>query len=174
MLISTVWNLRNLLKISDNDFFIDSTGIYQIVSTVIIILFIYFLSPELSSSKFVFTTYYNETGFNSKAFVSLIGLLTALYAFVGYEAGGALAEETANPRVNAPKGILETCIISAILGFITILAILYGCQENIDFVLHGSGDSIYNLFFLVTNGKSGIAYFFTAIIASNVFFAGFF
>jgi amino acid transporter len=53
--------------------------------------------------------------------------LTSFYAFAGYEGAATLAEETTDPHVNAPKGVVLTAVISFFVGFITILAILYGC-----------------------------------------------
>jgi amino acid transporter len=59
--------------------------------------------------------------------VSFLGLLTSLYAFAGYEGAATLAEETTNPHVNAPKGVILTAVISFFVGAIALLAILYGC-----------------------------------------------
>ena len=57
----------------------------------------------------------------------MLGLLTSLYAFAGYEGAATLAEETTEPHINAPKGVVLTALISFFVGLITILAILYGC-----------------------------------------------
>lgn len=157
MFILTMWHLKNLIKISERDLFIDITGFYQILSTIVIIFVCFLLAPELSESSWVFTYYYNDTGFDSVSYVCLIGLLTSLYAFAGYEAGATMAEETKNPSVSAPRGILMTCIISAVFGFATVLALLYGCNENINYVLYGPGEPLYNLFYLVANGKKSVA-----------------
>lgn len=54
-------------------------------------------------------------------YVMLVGLLGALFAFSGYEAGAHLAEETQNATVSAPWGIIGTCITVAITGFIYIV-----------------------------------------------------
>ena len=107
-------------------------GIFQISVVFIVIISIFLVSPQLSSTTFVFTHFENRTGFNPKStflnyYVSFLGLLTSLYAFAGYEGAATLAEETTDPHVNAPKGVVLTAVISFFVGFITILAILYGC-----------------------------------------------
>ena len=56
------------------------------------------------------------------SYVSLLGLLTSLYAFAGYEGAAAVAEEVTDPNVNAPRGILYTTIVSFFVGFLVIIA----------------------------------------------------
>jgi amino acid transporter len=85
------------------------------------------VSPKLSSSEFVFTDFENRTGFDSSSshmnyYLSLIGLLTSLFAFAGYEGAASVAEEVTEPHVNAPRGIMYTTSISFIAGFLVIIA----------------------------------------------------
>ena len=83
-------------------------------------------SPRLSPSAWVFTHYENRTGWESPGYVGCIGLLTALYAFAGYEGASTLAEETKNPHEAAPRGIFLTVVVSFFVGLITMISILYG------------------------------------------------
>ncbi len=96
---------------------------------------VFIFSPKLSSNHFVFSHYENRTGINSTSYVSLIGLLTSLYAFAGYEGAASLAEETRNPHIAAPRGIFYTVLVSFLTGLLTILGLLYGTQENINYIL---------------------------------------
>lgn len=50
-----------------------------------------------------------------------------LFAFSGYEGGAHMAEETVNATISAPKGIIYTCIASALTGFFYIVGLLYAC-----------------------------------------------
>lgn len=54
-----------------------------------------------------------------------MGILFSAYSFLGYEAGAHMAEETTNASKSAPRGILYTCILSSITGFVYILGLLY-------------------------------------------------
>ena len=92
-----------------------------------VVLVIFLISPRLSSSEFVFTKFNNDTGFENTAYVSILGLLMAMYGFSGYEGGAHLAEETNDANVSAPKGIIYSCLLSALTGIVFILAVLYGC-----------------------------------------------
>lgn len=114
------------MRIDHQGWFNNTSAIYQILSTFLVVGVILYFSKSLSSNKFVFTHYHNETGFESMPYVCTLGLLASLYGFSGYEGGATMAEETRNANESAPKGIVYSVIISAIVGFIFILAILYG------------------------------------------------
>lgn len=103
----------------------------------------------------------------------MIGLLSASFAFAGYDAAATMAEETKNPHHAAPKGIILTCVVSLIVGVLTLLGILYGCQENIAFVLDGPRDATENLFELVFSGNEKAIALFTLLLSTASFSAGF-
>lgn len=55
------------------------------------------LSPKLSSNEFVYGAYINETGFpdpGSTTMVCMLGFIMPLFAMIGFECGGTMAEET--------------------------------------------------------------------------------
>ena len=92
----------------------------------------------MSSSKFVFTKFNNDTGFSSDFYGSILGFLVPLYAYTGYEGGAHLSEETTNASKEAPKGIILTILISAFMGAMFILSFLYCMNEDIDFIVNGT------------------------------------
>jgi amino acid transporter len=93
----------------------------------VIIASILIVSPSRSSSEFVWTKYNNETNISNTGYVCCIGLLMCLFSFSGYEAGAHMAEETKNASASAPRGILLTCIVTALTGFTYIIGLLYAC-----------------------------------------------
>src|SRR5262249_47560360 len=52
----------------------------------------------------------------------LIAGLFAMNIYCGFDAAGALAEETSNPRRYAPREIIRALVVSAILGAALVLA----------------------------------------------------
>ena len=115
---------------------------------------IFICAPKLSSNEFVFTKYNNQTGFENALYISMLGLLASMYAFSGYEGGATMAEETTDASISAPRGIIFSIIASAITGFILILAILYGCGENMAYIINGPSDhAVVNLFDVVLGGR---------------------
>ncbi len=53
----------------------------------------------------------------------LLGLLQAQWTFTGYDASAHLAEETVDPRRRAPWGIVNSVVVSAIAGYLLLLAL---------------------------------------------------
>lgn len=69
------------------------------------------------------TTFKNgDINFGDK-YSFLIGLLMAQWTLTGYDAAANVSEETHNPRMNAPWGIMIAVVVSAIAGFFMIGAI---------------------------------------------------
>jgi len=97
-------------------------------------------SPRLSSSEFVWTKFNNSTGMPNVGYVCCIGLLMCLFSFSGYEGGAHMAEETRNASSSAPKGIVYTCIASAVTGIIYITGLLYACQDQVGSIISGDSD----------------------------------
>lgn len=88
-------------------------------------------------------------GIDSLSYVAAIGLLTCLFSFSGYEGGAHMAEETKKASVSAPRGIILTCIMTGITGFVYIVGLLYAAQGQIDTFSSGvSNYPVANLFVL--------------------------
>jgi amino acid transporter len=88
-----------------------------------------------------------------------------------------MAEETKNAAASAPKGIVMTCIATAVTGVVYIVGLLYACQEKIEEITQAKDQGVIRLFVLVfTNGldynKAG-AIAMTGMLIINLFFAGF-
>jgi amino acid transporter len=83
------------------------------------------MSPNVSSHDFVWTTYNNQTGFDSTLYVCIIGVLMSMYGISGYEGGATMAEETTHASKSAPRGIMKAIFISIVIGFIFIVGLLY-------------------------------------------------
>ena len=103
------------------------------MSTIAVVIAILSASHHFSSNDFVWNTFVDNTGLGGTNtwYIYLIGLLNACYGFSGYEAGGHMAEETKNASITAPRGILFTCVASALTGFTFILGLLYSMKGNL-------------------------------------------
>jgi amino acid transporter len=53
----------------------------------------------------------------------LLGLLQAAWTFTGYDASAHVSEETRDPTRNAPWGIFLSVLVSAVFGWILLLAV---------------------------------------------------
>jgi amino acid transporter len=115
------------MSIERQGIFNNASAIYQISSTIVMIACVLIFSPELSTHEFVWTHFNNDTGMPNVLYVSCIGLLMCLFSFSGYEGGAHMAEETKNASSSAPRGIVTTCIVTALTGLVYIIGLLYAC-----------------------------------------------
>eukprot|EP01035_Chromulina_nebulosa_P019806 gene19806-25750_t len=168
--VLTIWTLFNFINVSQIGWVNSFSAIFQILSLVVIVIGLFTLTPKLSTSSFVFTQYYNGTGWSSPGYVVAISLLTGLFGFTGYEGSAHLAEETHGSRIIAPRGIINTCYSGGIIGFGLILALLYNTY-NITDILSGPTDVATVNVFLYAGG-SGFGSFLSWLIAVNLFLAG--
>jgi len=156
---------------------IDKLGIYNVFSafwmmgsSLIIVIMALALAPVRNTGAFVFTTWNNDTGIDSKAYVCFIGLLTALFSFSGYEAGAHMAEETQDARTSAPKGIVTSVIAGIIAGFIYIVCLLFAMQNLEGSAGSATGNAVIQIFYDSSGYKAGLAM--SCFLVITVYLAG--
>lgn len=72
--------LRNKLTIQLQSKMNEWTAVFQILMTFALVVVLFAAVSHLSSAKFVFTRFYNDTGFEGDFYASLLGFLTPLYS----------------------------------------------------------------------------------------------
>jgi len=105
-----LWALQNIMRIDQQGWLNNFATIWTIFTTFSVVGTLFWSCKQsglVSSAEQVFFTYYNGTGFESFEYVILIGMLTSLYSFTGYEAAGHMAEETVGASQTAPLAILR-------------------------------------------------------------------
>ena len=76
-----------------------------------------------SKSSLAASQDFSNSGINSKAYVSVSGLLTALWTLTGYDAPAHLIEETRSGDTTAGWPALYAVVASAITGLMYLLAL---------------------------------------------------
>jgi amino acid transporter len=127
--VCAAWSVINALRVDQQGWVNNFAAVWQVTTTVAIIVAVISMpgrDPDVPLG-WVWTQPFNSTGIDDKNFgyVCLIGLLSALFAFSGYEAGAHMAEETTNSSVSSPWGIVATCALVAATGLAYILGLLY-------------------------------------------------
>ncbi len=174
IVILFIWALKNVINIEYQGVINNISAVIQLFTTFSIVIILFVFSHQLSSPKFVFAHYTNETGFKSNTYVIMISILTSLYGFSGYEGGAHMAEETKNPAKEAPRAIVMTCIISAICGLVYLLGLLFACSGQIDEVIYGENpQAIVNVFFIVFYHQKMPSLIVTIILFMCIFVSGF-
>jgi amino acid transporter len=176
--ITGLWALQNAMKIDQMGWLNNVASFFQIGSTfgIVIALFASCGSHIPDRISQVFTASNNSTGFDSFFYVCMIGILSTLFSFSGYEAGAHMAEETKGASKAAPKGIVYTCLVSALIGLFYLLALLFAIPD-ISVILPSSSAAQLNpnatiAVFQQCLPSISMAVFLATLIIINLYFAG--
>jgi len=165
-----VWSLLNVFRVDQVGWINNLAAACHAGGIIVIIVALLVLPEKLNTSEFVFTKYVNQTGFEDKSYVVVIGLLTGMYCFAGFEASAHMAEETGSASTAAPKGIINTVLASGIGGILFIVALLYSTDSITAAVAGPSNNAATNVFISSCGSAWGQAL--TWIVLVNIFFAG--
>lgn len=102
---------------------------WHLAGVAVIVVVLAVVPDHHQSTSFVFTHFENNTGWGNPIYVFLMGLLMAQYTFTGYDASAHVAEETRNASTAAPKGIVNSVLVSLVAGWILLLAVTYAVQD---------------------------------------------
>ncbi|CAF1002246.1 unnamed protein product [Adineta ricciae] len=172
--ITFVWAAQNALRIDRQGWLNNLAAFFQIASSIAIVIVLLTLAPQRATAHDVFTSTYNATNFPF-AYVCCISILSTLFSFSGYEAGAHLAEETRGAGRAAPKGIVGTCVCSAVVGVIYLLALLFAIP-NVEAFIESYSDNnetmslVVSTYQLAAPGRGAMAL--TILLILNLYFAG--
>lgn len=107
---------------------------WHLVGVAFIVVILAFVPDHHQSIGYTFTHYNNGLGFHHGLFATpvyafFIGLLMAQYTLTGYDASAHLAEETHDASREAPKGIVRSVWVSAIAGWVLLIAVTAAIQN---------------------------------------------
>jgi urea carboxylase system permease len=104
--------------------FVNNTGVvFEILGMVIFALVLLLFYHHQSASVFVDGSYLGS-GFSNQAGVFLAAMFMSLFVIYGFDTASTLAEETKNPRREAPRAVLAAIIGAAIIGAIFLVAVI--------------------------------------------------
>lgn len=78
-----IWTCLNFYRVDQVGWVNNLAAVTHVFSILFICICCLSMSPRLSSPEFVFTRFYNDSGFESHSYVIAIGITSALYAFTG-------------------------------------------------------------------------------------------
>ena len=106
-------------------------------------------------AAFVFTSFENLSGWSSDGVAWCLGLLTTSYGFVGYDAAAHMSEEMKNAARDMPRAMFGSVLVSGILTFPYIIALLFAIGNIDDLLSSPTGSPITQLFVNVTGSNAG-------------------
>jgi amino acid transporter len=139
----------------------------HIVGVVLIVGALLFFSPKQPISFFFERVSNSHTPY---AWSFLLGLLKAQWTLVGYDGSAHVSEETIDPRRRVPWGIVNSVVISAVVGYFLIFALTVSVR-SIPAVLGASDASGNHIPAMITileqalGGRAGTAMSWLAVLA---------
>lgn len=111
---------------------------------------------KYQNPKFVFATFYNETGWKNSGIAFILGLINPAWSFSCLDCATHMAFEVENPERVIPLSILGTVAIGFITSFLFVIAMFFSIQD-LDAVLNSStGFPILEIFHqALNNSKAG-------------------
>lgn len=131
MFICTVWAGINALRVEQQGWVNNVAAVWQCGATLIIIALVLGVPQRDPGvpSDWVWRTPFSTTGYAGgdqySGYVYLLGLLNALFAFSGYEAGTHMAEETQGSPAASSWGIIQCCLLTFAIGLVFNVGLLY-------------------------------------------------
>jgi amino acid permease (GABA permease) len=105
---------------------------WHILGVLLIVAVLAIVPSHHQSASFVFTHFVNGqgwTGWGSKIYVLLLGLLLAQYTFTGYDASAHMTEETRDAATAGPRGIVTSILVSLAAGWILLIGVTFAIQS---------------------------------------------
>ncbi|KAA0024663.1 amino acid permease [Antrihabitans cavernicola] len=148
---------------------------WHVVGVLIFVVVLAFFAKDHQSVSFVFTQTVDNSGvgFGGVGFSFLLGLLHAQYTFTGYDASAHMSEETSGASEAVAKGVINTILVSAVFGYILILAVTFAIP-NLDDALDPTKNSGYPVIYILDTAlNSGWSTTLLVIAAAAQLFCGY-
>src|SRR2546421_281688 len=114
---------------------INNTGVLFEILGMVVFAFILAIFHHHQSASVIFHT--GGTSLTTGSF--LIAMFMALYVIYGFDTAGTLAEETKDPRREAPRAVLGSVLGAFVVGGIFIYAMLLGIPNMKTAIADGGG-----------------------------------
>src|SRR5436309_2801187 len=114
---------------------VNNTGVLFEILGMVIFAFIVALFHHHQSAGVIFHT--GGTSLTTGTF--LVAMFMSLYVVYGFDTASTLAEETKNPRVEAPKAVIASVIGAFVIGAVFLYAMLLGIPDLKKAIAEGWG-----------------------------------
>ncbi|KAF5494883.1 Choline transport protein [Colletotrichum siamense] len=118
-----IFLMKRTAWIHDLGFFISLTAFFVITVTCLA------RSNPKQVSSFVWTTFFNDSGWSSKGIVFFTGLLNPNFIYSGLDGAIHLAEECNHAASSIPKALISTVTIGFVSSFVFSVAMLYSFRD---------------------------------------------
>jgi len=119
--------------------FVNNTGVvFEILGMVVFALILLLFYHHQSLSTFTDFSYLGS-GFSTQFGTFLAAMFMSLFVIYGFDTASTLAEETKNPRREAPRAVLASIIGAAIIGTIFLFAVIIAIPGDVSKFVSDAG-----------------------------------
>ncbi|GAA5986317.1 hypothetical protein JCM5350_002979 [Sporobolomyces pararoseus] len=115
--------LVNSSKLSRSPWLWRCGGWFIMVAFIVINVTLLVQSSQVRSATYVFTSYFNATGFESKGYVYMLGWVLTCVA-TGMEASAHMAEDTIKPSRTVPLAMFWSVAATYLMGWVSICVLI--------------------------------------------------
>jgi choline transport protein len=129
-------------------------GVLHVVGFVAIVIVLSAIADK-HDAHYVFAEFSYTSGWSSDGVSWLVGLLSTVYPFLGYDAACHLAEEMVHPARNVPIALVGSVVVNGIMGFGYSIILLFSLGDLNSLLASPIGFPFMQLFFNVTESTAG-------------------
>ncbi|KAK1979901.1 amino acid permease-domain-containing protein [Colletotrichum cereale] len=93
------------------------SGVVHVAGLLVILVVLGVMAPK-NTASFVFTESVNSSGWETDGVSWLVGLISAVYPFLGYDAACHLAEEMPNASRDVPLAMVGSVVVNGLMGLV--------------------------------------------------------
>ncbi|KAK8045035.1 hypothetical protein PG993_005059 [Apiospora rasikravindrae] len=140
-----------------------ASGVIHIAGFAAIVVILGVMSTK-ASATFVFVEVTNSSGWESDGVSWLVGLISAIYPFLGYDAACHLSEEIPDAARNVPLAMVGSVVVNGVMGLVYCIVFLFSIS-NLDSLLSTSTGFPYMQLFLDVSRSPIGATFMSLVVA---------
>ena len=140
---------------------VNNTGVLFEILGMVVFAFVLAIFHHHQSGAVIFHT----GGTNLATGTFLVAMFMALYVIYGFDTASTLAEETKNPRVEAPKAVIASVIGAFVIGAVFLFACLLAIPNLGDAIKGGWGPAQI----IDANFSNGFSTVFLLVVSAAIF-----
>jgi amino acid transporter len=115
---------------------------WHTVLGLVIIVALFAKPSHHNGAGFVFFHYVNDSAFHWPFYAAMLGLLMGAETYTGYDACAHMSEETKQPGIAAPRGMVRAIVIATVVGTLMIVALSASIQNYDNELASPLGNSV--------------------------------
>ena len=113
------------------------------------------IRDRYNDAKFVFATFYNETGWKNSGIAFIVGLINPAWSFSCLDCATHMAFEVEKPERVIPISIMGTVAIGFITSFCYVIAMFFSLHNLDEIMSSNTGAPILDIYYQALQSKAG-------------------